>query len=312
MAPKDDVNAPKSLSPIKLPDDIPFLNSSDDMICAEDDPDASTDGKRCDDSDSVSGLQAVDDIVNERLKNLEENINFSVSLSGPLQAPISDTPSDLLMSDFSADAVTSTCVIPTVNSVPENGSTSMDLLHSYDPSISSLTGAVPISADVNISSSPSTGDLASSLAADTNQEMLSSYSMALSSLNSYVGMASNLEGAPASSVGADSFLESLTSLSCGDAGVSSFGNGVLKDESVLAEPPPTRRQSPPKFISTFTPAETSDKPAEPITTAQRLQRDYRFSGRSVGLELDGGLDVGLDTDLVFEAFTEELNCNTQN
>lgn len=294
----------------KLTEDMPFLNSSDDMICGSEDPDLSTDSKRDHDCDPAAGLQVVDDIVNERLKNLSENMNFSVPIQGDLgPSNINGEQSDLhMMTSFggaeTSIAVSNSSVIPsnlTESSKPAVSVSNMDLMSSY--SMPSLSG--PGTHDVN--SAPS-NDLPS-LEPVSSQSMLGSFGMGLSSMTSFDTLQSQSSNVPHSE---DSFLESLGSFetpltqSCSSSNARgpSFDDGVMKSNGLLqpvAEQPETSRL-PPKFISTFTPAITSDKSTFSISTAQRLQRSY--------LELDSGLDDGLDLD--FEAFTQELSMTRNN
>lgn len=294
----------------KLTEDMPFLNSSDDMICGTD-PDLSTDSKRDPDCDSATGLQAVDDIVNERLTNLSDNMNFAVPLQGALESSdISAGQSDLhLISSFgNADtsiSVSNSSVIPSSlseSNKPSSNVSNMDLISSY--SISSLSR--PGAHDVNISSSEPSNDLASALEPVASQSMLGSFSMGLGSLSSFDALQSQSSNVSHSE---DSFLESLGSFetplssACGSSNAtgSSFEDSVMKSSSMLqltSEPTESARL-PPKFISSFTPAITNHKSSPSISTAQRLQRSY--------LALDSGLDDGLDLD--FEAFTQELSMN---
>ncbi|XP_034243908.1 uncharacterized protein LOC117646741 isoform X2 [Thrips palmi] len=285
----------------KLSDeDMPFLNSSDDMICGSEDPDLSTDSKR----DQDAGLQVVDDIVNERLKNLSDNMNFAVPLqSGLNTSSLNGEQSGLhLITGFqgveNSISVSNSTVIS--NNITENkpavSVSSMDLISSYSiPSLSS-TGTH------NVNSEPS-NEL--NLEPVTSQNMLGSFEIGLSSLSTFDALQSQSSNVPHSE---DSFLESLSSFetpltqSCSSASapVSSFDDGVMKNSSMLQLESGTTDspRPPPKFISTFTPAVTNDKTTS-ISTAQRLQRSY--------LELDSGLDDGLDLD--FEAFTQELGMN---
>lgn len=284
-------------------EDMPFLNSSDDMICGSEDPDLSTDSKR----DQDAGLQVVDDIVNERLKNLSDNMNFAVPLqSGMNTSGLNGEQSGLhLITGFrgveNSISVSNSSVIS--NNLTENKPTvsvsSMDLISSYSiPSLSST-----VSGAHNVNSEPA-NEL--TLEPVTSQNMLGGFEIGLSSLSTFDALQSQSSNVPHSE---DSFLESLSSFetpltqSCSSTSVpvSSFDDGVLKTDSILQlesgtnEPP----RPPPKFISTFTPAVTNDKTTSSISTAQRLQRSY--------LELDSGLDDGLDLD--FEAFTQELGMN---
>lgn len=297
----------------KLTEDMPFLNSSDDMICGSEDPDLSTDSKRDPDCDSATGIQVVDDIVNERLKNLSDNMNFSVQLQGSLEAQnINGEQSELhLMSSFggaetSVSVSNSSVTSSSLNegNKPSVSVSNMDLMSSY--SISSLSPSVAGAHDVNISNSEPSNDLTSALEPVTSQSMLGSFGMGLSSLSSFDALQAQSSSVPHSE---DSFLDSLSSFetpltqTCTTSNVpsSSYDDSVMKSSGILhlesqpSEPP----RLPPKFISSFTPAITNDKTSDSISTAQRLQRTY--------LELDGGLDDGLDLD--FEALTEELNMN---
>lgn len=292
------VDPDKALLSKLADEDMPFLNSSDDMICGSEDPDLSTDSKR----DQDAGLQVVDDIVNERLKNLSDNMNFAV----PLQSSLNEEQSGLhLITSFpgveNSISVSSSSVIS--HDLAENKPTvsvsNMDLISSYAiPSLStSVSGAHRANAE------PSS-EL--TLEPVNSQNMLGSFEIGLSSLSTFDALQSQSSNVPHSE---DSFLESLSSFetpltqSCPSTSVPvpTFDGGVMKDNSMLqlesatTDPP----RPPPKFISTFTPALTNDKTTSSISTAQRLQRSY--------LELDNGLDDGLDLD--FEAFTQELGMN---
>lgn len=299
---------------VMLTEDMPFLNSSDDMICGSEDPDLSTDSKRDQDCDPAAGLQVVDDIVNERLKNLSDNMNFSVPLQGELDtSAMNSQQTDLhLMSSFgdagNSISVSHSSVIS--NNLAENNKSSasvsnMDLIGSY--SMPSLTR--PTTHNVNISNSEPSNDLSSALEPVTSQSMLGNFGMSLSSLSSFDPLQSQSSTVSHSE---DSFLESLSSFeaplsqSCdaSSATGSTFNDSVMKSNGLLHLGNETQEPSrlPPKFISSFTPAITNEKSSTTISTAQRLQRTY--------LELDSGLDVGLDLD--FEAFTQELSMNQNN
>lgn len=297
------VDPEKALLAKLADEDMPFLNSSDDMICGSEDPELSTDSKR----DQDAGLQVVDDIVNERLKNLSDNMNFSVPLQSSLnESTLNGEQSGLhLMTGFgsveNSISVSNSSVIS--NNLTENKPTvsvsNMDLISSY--SMPSLSSTVSGAHNVN---SESSNNL--TLEPVSSQNMLGSFEIGLSSLSTFDALQSQSSNVPHSE---DSFLESLSSFgtpltqSCSSTSepVSSFDNGIMKSSSMLQIDSKTTDspRPPPKFISTFTPAVTNDKITPSISTAQRLQRSY--------LELDSGLDDGLDLD--FEAFTQELGIN---
>ncbi|KAK3915011.1 Zinc finger protein 839 [Frankliniella fusca] len=295
---------------VMLTEDMPFLNSSDDMICGSEDPDLSTDSKR--DCDPAAGLQVVDDIVNERLKNLSDNMNFSVPLQDELEpSTLNGQDTDLhLMSGYEAAgnsiSVSNSSVISnnlTESSKASESVSNMDLISSY--SMPSLTR--PTAHDVNISNSSPSNDLSSALEPVSSQGMLGNFGIGLPSLTSFDPLQSQNSTVSHSE---DSFLESLSSFeapltqSCNNSNTagSTFDDDVMKSNGLLQlanEPTPEPSHIPPKFISSFTPAITNEKSTTNISTAQRLQRTY--------LELDSGLDVGLDLD--FEDFTQQLNMN---